>query len=226
MGKEKADIDNCWKRMGVWSSGTERCPILQQVHHCRNCEIYAATGRQLLNRPQSPDYRDALTTTLAEEQPKVQNNARAAFVFKIGQEWLALDVSVIREIAPMAPIHTIPHLSSNILRGLVNIKGKLEICVSIGPVLGIGRCEQAAERIDHIASERLVIAVHEEDIITFPVSEIFGVVRYSEESLKAPPITVSGSKAVYTSAILCFDDKDIGLLKNQPLFRTLTRDLA
>jgi chemotaxis-related protein WspD len=226
MKQQKTNIDSCWKRIGVWSVGTERCPILQQVHHCRNCETYASTGRQLLNRPQSQDYRDALTTILAEEQHRVLTNTKAAFVFKIGQEWLALDVSAIREIAPMAPIHTIPHLSGNILRGLVNIKGKLEICVSIGPVLGIARCELTAGRNDHIASERLVVAVQGKKVIVFPVSEILGVIRYNEESLKEPPITVSGSRAVYTSAILCLGDKDIGLLKDQPLFRALTRDLA
>ena len=43
--------------------------------------------------------------------------------------------------------------------------------------------------------------------------------------IKDPPITVSGSQAVYTMGILHMDDKDIGLLKNKPLFKTLTKDL-
>jgi hypothetical protein len=39
------------------------------------------------------------------------------------------------------------------------------------------------------------------------------------------PVTVSGSKAVYTMGILYLEGKDIGLLKDKPLFKTLTKDL-
>jgi chemotaxis-related protein WspD len=62
-------------------------------------------------------------------------------------------------------------------------------------------------------------------IITFPVSEVLGIVRYTPEMIKDLPVTVSGSKAAYTTGILCIKEKDVGLLKDKPLFKILTKDL-
>ena len=43
-------IDDCWNRIGVWGTETPRCPKLEDVVHCRNCEVYSAAGRLVLER--------------------------------------------------------------------------------------------------------------------------------------------------------------------------------
>ena len=43
--------------------------------------------------------------------------------------------------------------------------------------------------------------------------------------VKELPVTVSGTKAAYTTGILHLDSLDIGLLKDKPLFKALTKDL-
>jgi chemotaxis-related protein WspD len=67
--------------------------------------------------------------------------------------------------------------------------------------------------------------MQKKQIITFPVSEVLGIIRYTPDMIRDLPVTVSGSKAVYTMGILCIGDKDVGLLKDKPLFKTLTKDL-
>ena len=219
-------IDDCWNRIGVWSTAEERCPELSNVVHCRNCSVYSATGRLLLDREASPEYLQEWTTLLAEEKKDVRTVTKSAFVFRAGTDWLALPTSVIRQVVDMGTIHSIPHLNNPVIRGLVNIQGKLEVCVSIGAVLGLEREEHDDSDTGYVAPERLIVTHKEGKILAFPVSEIMGVVRYQPEMMRDLPITVSGSKAVYTEGILLHKNLDIGFLKDRLLFKTLTKDLA
>jgi chemotaxis-related protein WspD len=218
-------INDCWNTIGVNSGKTDRCPRLKKVIHCRNCAVYSAAGRHLFDRSPPEGYKDEWTRILGKGKDEQLSGANSAFVFRAGGEWLALPASIIREVIEMGTIHTLPHISNNVLRGVVNIRGKLEICVSIGAVLGIER-EESYQVEGYLSPERLVVAVLDKKIITFPVSEVIGVIRFRPEMMKELPVTVSGSKAVYTKGILYYNEMDIGFLKSEPLFRTLTRDLA
>ncbi len=219
------EIKDCWNTNGVWSRTDKKCPELERVLHCRNCPVYSSTGRSLLDRSISSDYQDEWTALLSEEKQKVTTGTKSAFAFRCGKEWLAIPAKMVREVVDMGIIHTIPHMSNNTLRGLVNIKGKLEVCVSIGTVLGIERDEQDKNKKGYMAPERLIVVNYEGQVITFPVTEIYGVVRYQPEMLRDLPVTVSGSKAAYTKGILCRNNKDIGLLRIRPLLHSLTKDL-
>lgn len=220
-------IDDCWNRIGVWRTGTERCPKLDHVVHCRNCLVFSKTGRKLLRTKPPEGYRREWTKILSAEKIIKPFNVKAAFVFRAGSEWLALPAHMIQEVVNMGPIHSIPNITSNVLRGLVNIHGRLQICVSIGRVLGLEKLVRTEDELapDYISPERLVVVLQENHLVAFPVSEVKGIIRYTPESVKDLPVTVSGSKAVYTTGILHLDGKDIGLLKDRPLFKTLTKDL-
>lgn len=224
MSQEQIKINECWKNIGVWSTAEKRCPELDKVIHCRNCPVYSAAGRKLLDRSISQEYQQECSTLLAKGDKDRDNNNLSGFVFRAGGEWLALSASLIQEVLPLSPIHSLPHRSSHILRGLASIRGKLEICFSIGGVLGIERDEERGPR-DRINSERLVVASVKGQKIVFPVSEVMGIIRYSPKSVRSLPVTVSGSKAVYTKEILCLDDLDIGILEDKLLFEALTRSL-
>ena len=126
----------------------------------------------------------------------------------------------------MSAIHSLPHRNSAILRGVVNIRGKLELCFSIGAVLGIERFEkQTEEASKYISPSRLVVMAHEGERVVFPVSEVYGSFRYSENMLQQLPVTVSGSKAAFTRGILCVENMDVGFLDEEALFEALTRNM-
>jgi chemotaxis-related protein WspD len=220
-------IDDCWNRIGVWRTGTERCPELDHVIHCRNCPVFSKTGRKLLRSAPPEDYRSEWTKILSTEKEIKPFNVKSAFVFRAGSEWLALPAHMIQEVVNMGPIHSIPNITSKVMRGLVNIHGRLQICVSIGRVLGLEKLIRTEEELDpeYISPERLVVVLQDNHLVAFPVSEVKGIVRYTPDMIKDLPVTVSGSKAVYTIGILHLDGKDIGLLKDKPLFKTLTKDL-
>ena len=221
-------IDDCWNRIGVWRTCKERCPKLDNFSHCCNCPIFSKTGRQLLRTNPPEGYRNEWTSILSKEKKARQIKANSAFVFRAGNEWLALPSNLIQEVVNMGPIHSIPNINNKVLRGLVNIHGRLQICVSIGRVLGLEKLEKTAEQLEpeYVSTERLVVVLQKNQLVAFPVSEVKGTVRYTPEMLIDLPVTVSGSKAAYTVGIISLDGKDIGLLKDKPLFKTLTKDLA
>ena len=220
-------INDCWNRIGVWRTGEEKCPELDDVIHCRNCEVFSKIGRKLLRTEPPENYRSEWTKILSTEIDTKATNVKSAFVFRAGSEWLALPSHLIQEVVDMGPIHSIPNIDSKVLRGLVNIHGKLQICVSIGRVLGLEKLEKTDDQQDpdYISPERLVVVQQNNHLVAFPVSEVKGIVRYTAEIVKDLPVTVSGSKAAYTTGILHLEGRDIGLLKDKPLFKTLTKDL-
>ncbi len=221
-------IDDCWNRIGIWRTGNERCPELDSFVHCINCPVFSKAGHQLLRTKPPEGYRNEWTNILSKEKKAEPVNINSAFVFRTGNEWLALPSHLIQEVVNMGPIHSIPNISNKVLLGLVNIHGRLQICVSIGGVLDLEKMEKKVEQFapDYVSAERLVVVLQKNQLVAFPVSEVKGVIRYTPEMVLDLPVTVSGSKAVYTMGIINLEGKDIGLLKDKPLFETLTKDLS
>ncbi len=214
-------LNDCWNKIGDKNQSGKRCEKLAEMIRCRNCPVFITAGRSLLDRPLDEEYQRQLTEHYGSPIQAVKTHYRKSFVFRAGNEWLGLRPSLIHEIVNMGPIHSIPHKSSRVFRGIVNIRGRLEICVSIGGVL---RIEPAHTKYG-LSPERLVVVVKAGQSVVFPVSEVMGPVQYEKDDVKPLPITISGSKAAYTKGILSINGKDIGLLDDVLLFRVLTRNL-
>ncbi len=106
-------IDDCWNRIGIWRSGKEKCPELDIVIHCRNCPVFSRTGRKLLRTPPPEGYRSECTKVLATKKEIKSLNVKTAFVFRTGNDWLALPSHMIREVVNMGQIHSLPNITSN-----------------------------------------------------------------------------------------------------------------
>lgn len=227
--KKSADllvIDDCWNRIGVGSDLKERCPELATVMHCRNCPVYASAGRKLLDRDIPENYINEWSSVYARVTAEKEEKNFTAFVFRAGGEWLALPAKLVQEVVEMSLIHSLPHRNSSILRGLVNIRGKLELCFSVGAILGIERFEKKKKEVQkYISPSRLVVIERNGERIVFPVSEIYGSFRYAEGMLQQLPVTVSGSRAAFTKGILCVEDFDVGLLDDTLLFEAMMRNI-
>ncbi len=219
-------IDDCWNRIGVWSEAAEPCPELESVDHCRNCPVYASVGRHLLDQPVPEDYGKEWTSVFARTTTVTKENIQSAFVFRTGGEWFALPAKLIQEVVDMGVIHSLPHRSTTILRGVVNVRGKLELCFSIGGILGISRFEKTVDEDEkYISPERLLVVEWEGERLVFPVSEVYGTFRFAEGMLQQLPVTVSGSKAAFTKGVLSVEGFDVGFLDDHILFGALMRDM-
>ncbi|MEJ2689736.1 MAG: chemotaxis protein CheW [Deltaproteobacteria bacterium] len=221
----KFTIEDCWNTMGIYAPLGVRCEKLQALLHCRNCPHYIEVGSSLLSQELDPEYRQELTRIFSQEKPQVHQDTFSTFVFKAGSEWFALSSSVIMEVVEMRMIHTVPYRKDRTFRGLVNIRGKLELCFSIGRVLGIERADQLDPKQYH-SPERLVVAEWERFRMVFPVTKVMGSVRVNKKDLQEVPVIVSHAKSAFTKGIFTHNNKDIGLLDESLLFPKLLQQLS
>ena len=217
-------IDACWNRIGVWSRDVASCPELKQFIHCRNCSRYSAAGRQMLERPAPEDYRLEWTERFTRAKHSEEARAGSVLLFRLGDEWLAMDSHCIKEICEMKSIHSLPHRSDPLLKGLVNIRGELRICISIGNILQLEK-STGSHAIDHEIYERMVLVEKDTQSFVFPVSEVHGIHHYASNELHATPATIAKSSNSFSTGILPWNGHHVGILDHEFLFYALARGL-
>jgi len=217
--KPALKVNHCWSRIGVWGTQTPRCDKLEKVTHCRNCEIYSSAGRGLLERTLLPEYVDEWTQLLAKSTQATLAKTQSVLAFRIGDEYVAIAIELVKEIIEMGRMHRIPHKSNSVLKGLVSIRGELKLCVSIGGLLGIKKGELNYFDQQHISySERLIVIVKGDDEFVFPVSEVIGICRVDPNSMHETPSTISKSMSSNIAGIFKIDGRNIGMLDEHKLF--------
>lgn len=219
-------IDDCWNRIGVWRRDAAVCPELERVVHCRNCEHYSAAGRQILQREIEPGYREEWTRVLAERKQQRQPNSESIIIFRLGDEWLSIPSRIVREITSAKPIRRLPHMRTNTVKGLVNMRGELQICISLGGLLELDKGE-APRRFGSVGiADRMILIGDGDDQYVFPVTEIHGLHRYHPGELQPVPATLGKSKATYTRGVLHWNGEHVACLDADLLLHTLNRSLG
>jgi chemotaxis-related protein WspD len=214
------DLQDCWNQIGVL--GDRSCPILGQVIHCRNCSVYGAAGRSLLERVAPPNYLEEWTQVLAEVAPPEadrraetivpSSQTQSLMLFQLGSECLALPVNLLQLITPPSGIHRLPHRPSGVLLGLGNIRGEIVICVSLAALLGIPSPPpdpSLSQAQPH--HPRWVVMGDATHPWVSPVDEIYGIHRFAIQHFQAPPIVVSQT-AAYTQGITYWNDRKVNVL--------------
>jgi len=219
------EIEDCWNKIGVWAKLDKSCSELERVIHCHNCETYSRASRAILERNLPAEYQQEWTEIFAREQQPLQRAGLSSVViFRLGEEWFALPSRLIDEVAKMKPIHSLPHADSEIVKGLVNIRGELKICISLGSILGINKTSIDMES-EHIVFDRIIIAHNDAGQFVFPVSEVQGIHYYQDDELGGVPVTVSKATATYTLGVLKWKDQHVACLDNELLFYSLNKKL-
>jgi chemotaxis-related protein WspD len=217
--------DDCWNRIGVWSLQTASCPKLQQCVHCRNCDVYSEAGRRMLERTVPGDYRHEWTQRFAEPERCVESLNNSCLMFRLGDEWLAINSHCVSEITQIDKVHTLPHRSDPLVKGLVNIRGELKICVSIGSILQLDKASEP-HITDHEILERMILIEKDEHSFVFPVSEVEGILRYTNQQLRSLPATLANARSKLTTGIVPWNGRNVGILDDELLFYALARGLS
>jgi chemotaxis-related protein WspD len=207
----------CWTRTGVW--GDRTCVDLPHVVHCRNCGVYSAGGRGLLDRAAPDDYIDSWTDALAEDRASAQTAAVPYLVFRVGDTWLAFRAANLREITATTAIRSVPHRPREILLGLVNIRGELFPCLSLHALFGEERAAPSR------TSCFLVARSGSEDWV-FPVDQVDGIHDVPGGSLAPLPSTLDNVEVVYTSGLVRCSDKTVAIIDEELLFSSLKRRIS
>jgi chemotaxis-related protein WspD len=206
----------CWNRIGV--RGDRSCPELPRYTHCRTCPVYAAAGRLLYDRPPPAGYTDEWTDRLARPDPPPPGETVPVVLFRVGGEWLALDVRHAAEVAPARTVRRVPHQTDDLLAGLVNIRGELHLAVSLRRLLGI---DDPDDRDG--TKRRLLVAEAGGARWVFPVDEVHDIEHFRRADLGNLPATVAAGSAVYTRGVFRWRERAVGYLDPDRLFAALRR---
>ncbi len=204
-------LNDCWNRIGVKGDGS--CPELAKVVHCHNCPIFADAGQQLFQREPPAESVEEWTAALAREEPAAASDTVAVLIFRLGTEWLALDVHCLVEVAQARVIRRVPQRTNRILLGLVNIRGELQLCVALTELLGI--------EVPAAPRDRLLIASDPPRQWAFAVDEVAGVHRLRMQAMGNIPSTVAHSLAHFALGVFTWNDKRVGYLSAEKISKSL-----
>ena len=231
---------DCWRVIGV--GGDRSCPELETYIHCRNCPVMANAAEAFFNRAPPDGYLDEWRRVLETTSENTESSGLSVLVFRLADEWFSLAAESLTEVTPLRKIHTIPHRSNSVFAGMVNVRGQLLLCCSLHGLLGLrqidplvlkqrktldqksddNRSIQLSDDAAILAPERLLVTSLTTSRVTrrwtFPVNEVAGVHRISEEELRDVPSTVGKPGQRFSSALFSWNSRTVSLLDTNQIF--------
>jgi chemotaxis-related protein WspD len=161
-------------------------------------------------RPLPPGYLQEWAEHFRQPELEAANNDRSVMAFRLGAEWLGLDTSLFSEVAPLAPIHRMPHRKARGMAGIVNVSGRLLPAVALPDLLGTA--PDPAHAVSRRIFPRLLVMEWESRSFAFAVDELHGIVRFSNADVQPPAATIGKGSQHYLTGVLAQEDMHIGLL--------------
>lgn len=180
---------------------------------------------KLLDRAiEAADLRST-TAQVAQKAPDLALLSASAFIFRLGAEWLGLATGMIDEVMERRAIHSIPHRREGVVRGLVNVRGQLTICVALEPLLQLDGTGHARGQ-SSLLGRRLVVIASQGQRVAFEADEVHGSHRYDPADVKQVPSTVAHSMSTFATGVLVWGDRRVGLLDGDLVVHALNRRLG
>ena len=214
---------SCWKVIGI--SGDLSCAELSRYGHCHHCPIFASIGRSLLDRPFPEDHRHTWAAMISREKPvEDRGQILTLLIFRVGGEWLALPAGCISGVTSLRPVHSVPHLTDAVFKGIVNMDGQLMLCISLRWLVA----EQAAEERSAAAAgiSRMIAMSRAGRHFVLIADSILGVRTLSVKALQPPPATLQKSPTALLRSVFFVEDRTVGLFDEAKLFDTLDRKVT
>lgn len=206
---QTAPMQDCWNRIG--SRGDGSCVKLDQHVHCRNCDVFGASARELMQRELPADYRREWSAHFARAEQEQRQADQSALIFRIGAEWLALPTKMAVLVADPIKPRRLPHRPDPAVMGIVNLRGRLYPCMSLAHLMQIEASEPAPTPGVRVAPRILVIQF-EQLAVALPVQDLLGVHRYSATDLELPPAAFDNASQRYVQGILTLDGRRVGCI--------------
>ena len=215
----------CWKEIGIWGDG--HCEALRQHIHCHNCPTFSVAAGELLDREMPLRYREQWADHFGQKKSEVALSTLSVLAFRIASESFAIPMKVLQEVSERKVMRSVPHRRQGIVVGVVNVRGQLVICVSLGNALGLNAAPPPMSGPPGPQlPQRLLIADLGGDRFGIPVDEIHGILRIHPGDLQDLPATSGHNPTRCVAGLLTWHGKSIGLLDEKRLFDLLNHSLG
>jgi chemotaxis-related protein WspD len=226
-------LDDCWNRIGVF--GDRSCPELLNCVHCRNCPVYSAAGRSLLERLPPGDYLQEWTTVLAETKRGSESSTLSAdgsvvrsdqslsvMIFRLARELFALPVGVFLEVSSPFVVHSVPGRSNQLFLGMVNVRGEIMLAASLTNLLGLSVERGSGPQ----AAGRMAVAGTPAGKWVFPIDEIYGIYLFNRDDVKPAPVVITNADHSYACGVFQWQNRSVALLDPDHIFSMLTTEIS
>jgi chemotaxis-related protein WspD len=218
-------VKRCWQKIGIY--GDRSCAELSSLAHCQNCGIYTKAGRELFDRPLPAEYREEWTQLIAQPNTVLTTTTTLkVIIFRLQQEWLALPAQIFQETTVPSPVHTLPHRSNQILRGLVNIRGELYLCISLTHLLNLEISDRPSPSFSPVVYSRMVVVQDAGHSWVFTVDELYGLHQIPSEELIDPPGNLTSTSHTYTKGLFSWQSYSVSYLDAELIFSTLAKKVS
>ena len=140
----------------------------------------------MLERKVPDDYDRSGLNVSASQNSNRQARNNSSLLFRLGDEWLAIDSLCVNEITQMRTIHSLPHRDSQLVKGLVNVRGELKLCVSLGAVLKLERARESYSLTMRFSSECYSLKKMMRATF-FRLVKYMALIRYTDNEINLPP---------------------------------------
>jgi chemotaxis-related protein WspD len=137
-------------------------------------------------------------------------------VFRIGREWLAVPMALAVEVAPLAPMHRLPHRSHGALLGIVNVGGRLLPAVSLARLMDIDT-DGAPPPLGRHAFARLLVLALGAHRYALPVHEVHGVLRHAAGAMRPPAANIGRAPSPLVAGMVADSAIEAALLDTAQL---------
>lgn len=180
----------------------------------------------LFDSKPSKEYLDQWKTLLKKERIDTTGlKLTSMLIFRIYDEWLAIDTEWVKEIVEKKPIHSIPHKKGPILIGTVSIRGQLKLVIALHKILELEELTEVSTANDH-QYERMIVLRQDAYQWVILAHEVLGIVSVNTEKMENVPVTVSKSKANYLKGLVRIKNRNVGVLEEELVFFSLRRSVS
>lgn len=185
--------------------------------------FFCSKANVLLERPAPLEYINDWTELLGREKKSAQEENEYSFIiFRLEKEYLALSTLVFSEVYLVKLIRRIPHCTAKILLGLVNLRGKINLCFDVKRLLEISNL--SSEGPSHL--QRMIALRQNSSEWVFVADEVVGLFSYRKSMLTNVPVTLSKSTANYLKGIVEINGKQVSVIDEELLFYSLEKRIA
>jgi chemotaxis-related protein WspD len=214
---------NCWEVIGIF--GDSSCADLTRFSHCHHCPVFSATGRRLLDRPFQEDHVSVWASRIAQEKPLEESKQLTSLlVFRVASEWLALPATCMTAVTPLRPVHSVPHLSDTVFKGIVNMDGQLMLCISLQWLVADSGAEEGSP--PPAGTARMIAISRAGQQFVLLADDVLGVQALAPQALQDPPATLQKSPTALLRGIFLIDNRTVGLFDEEKLFDALNRRIT
>ena len=178
----------------------------------------------LFDHPHPEGYLEEWYEEIAKPKTKQENIGKVSMIiFRLEDEWMMLPANTVKEVVEDRTVHRIPGHPSDNLLGTVNVRGKLQLCISLKKLLGLTEAQKEEEKEFGIYP-RMIVMEWEGERWVAPVDEIAGVMLIDPEQKEEAPVTISKAETSYVKALHGWKNKKVAALDEELLFYTLRKE--